>query len=518
MSNNEETKPINAGEGHVHAGIPNEVLDGIVNPEPVKAKTVDKSAFVSTGVTFERPVLEPLTDEVKVEYPAHLFRQTDTEIADTISGFKNIDPSIGVEGKRWMAAVRGAQKMRVSKGLQEKSLNDENTDWRQYVQAGGYRAYSREMQSQLLDRNISGIRAINHLRHVMFMGEDREVPLMASGFYMMLRAVPDTELSNLETLVLSEKEEIGRLTGGAGLSATSVYLVDHVANMIINNMVSTNVEVTNPGELLDLILVTDIQALSLGQAQSIFPKGYPIEVPCTKNYEVCQHVDRYTLGLRYMAVHDNRKLTDLQKVQMSDPDRKITKKDVIKYQEEGPVKVSKVVSVHNGALRIDFRTPTLRQYINDGRAWIDGISGMVDTILSDDMDERQRKFAIEDQARLTTLRQYAHFVKSITIVPKNGVESTITDRETLLDNLNDLSADDEVLKAIVDGVRDHIEAATVTVVGVPKTPCPKCEADVVLSEDDKLHPRIIPVDALNLFFTLLSLKLSKRQATKLQDI
>lgn len=23
MSNNEETKPINAGEGHVHAGIPN---------------------------------------------------------------------------------------------------------------------------------------------------------------------------------------------------------------------------------------------------------------------------------------------------------------------------------------------------------------------------------------------------------------------------------------------------------------------------------------------------------------
>ena len=103
-------------------------------------------------------------------------------------------------------------------------------------------------------------------------------------------------------------------------------------------------------------------------------------------------------------------------------------------------------------------------------------------------------------------------------MPKNGVESTITDRETLLDNLNDLSADDEVLKAIVDGVRDHIEAATVTVVGVPKTPCPKCEADVVLTEEDKLHPRIIPVDALNLFFTLLSLKLSKRQATKLQDI
>lgn len=475
-----------------------------------------KAEFISPNITLDRSPFEPLPEGAKSEYPAHLFRQSDADISESISGLKNIDPSLGEEGQRWMEACRGAQKQRVGKKLQEANLA--SGEWHQYVQIGGYRAYAREMRAGVMDREISGVRAINHLRHVMFMGEDRETPLFASGLHMTLRAVPDTELSNLETLVLSEKEQIGRLTGGAGLSATGVYLVDHVAQMIINNMVKTNVELNSPDELLDLILVTDLQNMSLNQANTIFPKGYPIEIPCTRDFEKCQHVERTNLLLRYMVVHHKDKLTEYQKVHMSNPDRKLTVKDVQKYQEEGPVKISKTVTVANGAVRVDFRTPTLRQYIEDGRAWIDGISSMVESILSEHLDERQRQFTVEDQARLTTLRQYGHFIKSVTTITSEGHESTITDRQTLMGMLNDLSADDESLNAIVAGVREHIEAATISVVGTPKTPCPKCQQDIQLTEEEKKHPKIIPVDALNLFFTLLSLKLEKRQSTKLQAI
>lgn len=483
---------------------------------PVSPKVDPKAEYLSDTIELGHSPLQPPVEDVRSKYPAHIFRQSDSEIAESVTGFKNTNPTIGEEGRLWVAAVRAAQKMRVAKKLQEKNL--ELGQWRQFVQIGGYRSYSREVQSRVVDREISGIRAINHLRHVMFQGEDRETPLYASGVHMSLRAVPDTELSNLETLVLSEKEAIGRLTGGAGLSATAVYLVDHVASMIVNNMVKTNVELNSPDQLLDLILVTDIQNLALNQAHTIFPKGYPIEVPCTRDYERCQHVESFNLSLRYMAIHQNEKLTDHQRAHMADPDRKITIADVEKYQAEGPVKVSKSVTVNAGKVRVDFRTPTLRQYISDGRAWIDGISSMVDTILSDQLDERQRQFTVEDHARLTTLRQYAHFIKSITIVSAEGIESTITDRETLMDSISDLSANDEALTAIVEGVREHIEAATITVVGVPKTPCPKCQPDVVLTEEEKKHPRYVPVDGLNLFFTLLSLKLTKRQGTKLQDI
>ena len=481
-------------------------------PEPTP---VDKSVFINNNILVERSPLSALAEGVIPEYPLHLFRQTDSEISLNVSGFKNVDPSMGEEGRKWVQAIQGAQKMRVAKKLQEKNLHE--GDWKQYAETGAFRSYARSIRSTVVDREVSGIRAINHVRHVMNYGEDREVPLHASGIHMTLRAIPDTELSNLETLVLAEREHIGRLTGGAGLSATAVYLVDHTIDMIINNMVKTNVELASPDELLDLILVTDVQNLAANQAHTIFPNGYPIEVPCTKDYEACQHIERYNLLVGYMSIIQNHKLTDYQRAHMSQPDRKITVKDVKKYQEEGPVRISKTVTVRNGKMRIDFRTPTLRQYIEDGRSWITGIGEMVDTIISDNLSEQQRQIMVEDQARLTTLRQYGHFINTITTV-KDGHEVTIRDRETLLNTLKDLSGDDETLTAIVAGVREHIEDATITVIGVPKTPCPKCEKGVTLTEEEKLHPEYIPVDAMNLFFTLLSLKLVKRQKTKLQDI
>ena len=245
MSNNEQGQNENQGQ-EPKVAISADVLASVVNEasetqgaEP-KVVVDPKAVFISPNVTIEREILQPTTETS--DFPLHLFRQTDSEISADLAGFKNVDPNMGEEGRRWVAAVRGAQKMRVSKKLFENLLNDPESDQRQYVTAGGQRIYGRELKSQVLDRNISGIRAINHLRHVMFMGEDREIPLFASGFHVTLRALPDTELSNLETIVLSEKEEIGRLTGGAALSATSVYLVDHVAQMITSNLVKTNVE------------------------------------------------------------------------------------------------------------------------------------------------------------------------------------------------------------------------------------------------------------------------------------
>ena len=78
--------------------------------------------------------------------------------------------------------------------------------------------------------------------------------------------------------------------------------------------------------------------------------------------------------------------------------------------------------------------------------------------------------------------------------------------------------EDEAVEKVVAGVRRHIEAATVTIAGVPKTPCPSCEKDRQLTDEEKQHPEYIPVDAITLFFTLTSLKLQKRQETRLQDI
>lgn len=486
-------------------------------PQPApQPSTSKKEDFISPNVTQPKVVLEPWTGEA-AEFPLHIFRQLDSEINSNVKSYVNSNPSVGDDGKKWMQSVRAAQRVRVTKGLYENMFTNPDSELSPFIPVAGYNVYARDVNSRLIDRNISGISAINHVMHVAGLGQDRETPLNASGFYIKLRAPEDAELSNLESLVLMEKETIGRLTGGAAITATSVYLIKHVLDLIIRNTTETNVNITNSDELLDLILVTDLQSLAVEMNNTLFPYGYPVEVPCTKDYTVCQHVEKYNLLLRYMCYPDARKLTPKQKAQMAKPDAKLTVKQVKDYQAEGPVLVSKVVTTDDGKFRIDFRTPTAREYLNDSEDWIKSIVAIVESMMNDDIDERQRAVMIEDQARLSTLCQYSHFVKSITVVSDQG-ESTIIDRETIMEVLKRLSAKDELLTKVAEGAREHLAAATVTGVGIPKTPCPVCEKDVVLTEEEKKHPRIIPVDAFNLFFTLTSLKLSKRQMTKLQDI
>ena len=218
-----------------------------------------------------------------------------------------------------------------------------------------------------------------------------------------------------------------------------------------------------------------------------------------------------------MAIHDNNKLTDYQKIHMSNPDVQLTIKDVEEYQAKGPVTTSETIYLNGDKVAINFKTPTLRQYLEDARAWVAGIQATVNAVTDEETTPERRRRLVEDQARLTTLRQYSHFIKSIVIRGEGG-ESLIEDRDSLMLILNDLSAEDEAVEKVVAGVRRHIEAATVTIAGVPKTPCPSCEKDRQLTDEEKLHPEYIPVDAITLFFTLTSLKLQKRQETRLQDI
>lgn len=477
----------------------------------------DRSSFTS-AITMKNSPIEPYTGTEPPNYSLKVFGDRDSGIAESIAGFSNIDPSLGEQGKRWLSAVQSAQRNRVAKKLFERDLDRTDTNLLQYVESGANKLYARSTSVRAAEGKLSGERGLLHLRHVMGLGEDREIPLFASGLYLTVRAMPDVDLSNLETHVLNEKEQIGRATGGAGLSATAVYLVKHFANAVFDNMASVNVEIKSPDELLDLILITDIQSMATGQGSTIFTKGYPIEVPCTRNFQECQSVESYNLNLKWLMIHHNNKLTDHQRAHMQNPDRKHSVKAIQEYQAQGPVVISEVVTVADGKLSIDFRTPTLRQYIDDSESWINGIQEMVDTLIDDELSDSRRTAIIDDNARLTTLRQYGHFIKSISITDDKGRTSTIDDRETLLRSVAELSSDEVVLEAVVNGVRRHIENATISVAGVPKIPCPKCQADVQLTEDEKTHPKYIPVDALNLFFTLLQLKLTRRQRTKLQDI
>lgn len=498
--------------------VPGDVLEQLANntEEKVEAETNPvvnpKEKFLSTTTTFDK---SPIGEKNEKDHnaPIFLFNRREGELNDEVYRIATkSNKIIGKEMSDHATAIQQAFRTVVSKGGLVKALDREGSNWGQYLPVGGFLVHPRTVHSPNLNTKISGVKAISHVRRLLGTGESREIPLYASGFYVTISPVSDTELTNLETKIISKKENRGRLTGGAGLSATSSQLVEDVVRMIIDNISDTNVDIASNEDLLDLILVTDIQQLALGQAQTIFPKGYPLMMPCPNDPNNCNHIEEATILPRNMSLVDRTRLTDQQKLQMASYDKKLSVKEVKEYQEKGPVVISDTVKLDDGIVTIDFRTPTIREYIEDSNAWFYAIDELVETIISevDDISSHRSKL-MDDQMRITTLRQYTHFIKSITMKAEEGEPVVIDDRETIMNVMNDLSGNFEFVTAIVQGVRKHIDDSTVSVAGIPMAPCPLCESDVEIKDEEKKSLKVVPIDAVNLFFTLARQKLLLRQ-------
>lgn len=466
-----------------------------------------ESYLTENSVMTKSPIL-PKTEGDK-NVPVSAFGKREPEIREQTREFRRIDKVniVGREMTLHYDAIVDSLSTFAPRGLFVEELDRKGTEWGQFIPVGDYNIYARTIKSPVLNSKISGVKAISHLRNILGSGESREIPLLTSGFYVTVSPIPDSELSNLEERVMAVKEKHARSSAGIALSATISLLVEEVAKLIIKNISSTNLEVQTNEDLLDYILVTDIQQLAIGQAQAIFPKGYPLIMPCINDPERCNHVEEATVLPRNMVMMDKSKLTNEQKIQMASPATPVTIEQVKKYQENGPGKLNEPVVLAGGKIRVGFKTPTLREYFDDSRAWFGGIEEIVNDLIMDvDAVNARREEVFLKQMTVTTLRQYSHFIKSITIVDTNGEESIIEDRETLLLTLEELSSNVEFSKAVIKGVRKHLEISTVAVVGIPRTPCPECEKDIQFTEEEAKHIKLVPIDAVNLFFTLVRRK------------
>ena len=509
---------IDTPKSHIEASP--DLSDGIdvapVSKDPAEENR--EAQFYAPKVSI---VLQPIEPRVNGDKrpPISLLRVSDLEAETALKNSPNFDPSMGDQGARWINAVQFADRTKLRKNLFVKALGSDGSNWNQFVPYEGKKIAANTTRFEIPkggSPKVSGEKAVLRVRALLGSGEQRMIPLFASGIWVTLKPVSDDQLSNLETIISLTKEHIGRLTGSIALSNSMVYLAMHFFNFVIENMADCNLVDNNLEQLRSLVLVSDLQHLALGQASTIFPKGYPLLQPCVINPATCQFVEETNLNLRAAIVHDELKLTAKQRAHMADPTRKYTVEQIKAYQAEGPVLESKVISLQDGAVKIAYKTPTMEEYISDGNHWIDGISTLIDKIMTDEDNPQMRTQLIEDQARLTTLRQYGHFIKHVVILADDGGEKIIDDQETLGYVINDLSADSDILDEILVGVRDHIERATISVVAVPKSRCPGCQG--VPSKEETDHPLMVPIDALSLFFTLLSLKLVQRQRTRLTEI
>ena len=154
-------------------------------------------------------------------------------------------------------------------------------------------------------------------------------------------------------------------------------------------------------------------------------------------------------------------------------------------------------------LTVTLKVPTLSEYLEAGMLWINAVHTEGAALFVDkDYNSNRKNNLLQTLSKTILLGTYNSFVYSIDV--GNNMVNTL---EHVTTTLNTLTADNELRKAFLDGVRNYIEETTISVVATPDYLCPECKK--FQSEDttpDK--PTLLPVNVLELFLVLSGLRIT----------
>ena len=382
--------------------------------------------------------------------------------------------------------------------------------------------YGDESQGGLM----TGARARQFMRQAIGMGTSLRVPLWHSGIWVSFEAPGDEQLLELNSRVDAEKVAVGRALYGMLFSNTSVVTNELLIDFALQHVYQSTVNYTNVEELKGIIQLADMPTLIWGLMCTLYPNGFPYERPCVTGPEKCTYVVRETLALGKLSFTNRRALTAKQEAHMKKRKASYSLADIKAYQAEHNFRTPKTIDVGHG-LRVEFRNPTLTDYIASGHAWIDNLVKSVDEAFGADLSQDERDLHVIRKAQVTAIRQYAHYIERVVAQDdRAAADRAVEDRQSLEEVLSVLSADATIYQQILDGVGAYIESTTMSMIAIPRYNCPNCDHDqgIIPPPDDsdaeprivdtRLNPVLIPLDVGQLFFTLigrrLSMALSKR--------
>lgn len=423
---------------------------------------------------------------------------------------RRLDPTASRQGNEWRQAVQLGQELMMRADVGLDALTREESLWRQSVPTGGensmeLRAGRPGFGERRGNAPLVGEEAIHFLQSMLGTGQLARIPLWHSGIWVDLKAPTEAQLLELDRRIANEKILLGRMTQGLAYSNMSVYHNSFLFNFALSMVFNCSVENFSVERLKELILLPDLPQLLWGLLLTIYPNGYRYHRPCISDPAKCTHVTEALLNISKLSWTDVNALTQGQRDHMKRRTAKFTDLELKNYRSQhrfnnkGTVAVKEV---DGNKTTVELRVPTLGDYERSGFAWVESIVSGTDQAFGSQFNQEERNEYIMDQARVASLRQYAHWIERITLNPVSGEQQVIEDRATLESLVGQLTGDSVVFENLLEGVRVYINDATISQIALPNYKCPACQADQNDPEEAK-HPHLIPLDVGAVFFTLL---------------
>lgn len=439
--------------------------------------------------------------------PAHY----DDASRKTLEKLPNIDMLDSPEARDWAQCIAEGAEYTAYNDMFISTLDNPESNFSNKVEHNNISLNAQSPKFKAAEnQNLKGERAVIRLISHLGLGTLFQVPLWHTGIWVTFKPPAESEIIELNRLLIADKIKLGRATYGLVYSNVSAYTTDRLVDFAIAHVYDITVKSEDIAiaDLKNHISCQDIHTLLWGLICTMYPRGFKDRRSCIADPEKCNFVIEETLNVMKLQVTNSNALTEWQKSFMTG--RQPKSKDLAsikRYKEELKSIQKKKISLLKDTGReisITLKTPTISEYVEAGHRWIGDIVEVVDKALGTDPSDNERNNLITSHGQASAMRQYVHWIDSI-----EYDTNIIDDRETIEKTIGVLSADDEVRTKFIEAVIDYINASTVSIIAIPVFDCPNChktnEGQLKLPQ----YKNSIPLDVIQLFFGLHTQRVSR---------
>lgn len=446
-------------------------------------------------------------------------------IEEKMAKAPNMDMIVSEQQHQWAETMRESMFHLPMDDLYTERLNDPSSDFRQSVSFNGteMRGKSPTHKKKPGEQYAEGERALlQYVTHLGIGGLFR-APMWNSGFWVTFKPATESEMIELNRIIMSDKIQAGRWSYGLALSNTTVYTQNRIFDFILGHVYNTSVlpDEMPIEKLRDWLVPQDLQSFIWGFLCSNYPSGFHYETGCINDAAKCTHLIKENLNVSKLQWTDNAALTDWQKQHMASMGANTrTLASVKQYQETMAKNQKRRIVLEQGSsheIAFTIKTPTVAQYIEQGHRWISGLVENVNAVLGMDASADARNTQINKLTKATTLCQYIHWIEEIEYgelttlseTPDQRSISKVIDRASIERLLVANSAVDSLREGMIEAVLKYINDTTVSVIGVPAFDCPICQHPQDGAKTFPRHTSIIPLDLIQVFFALMGQRLNR---------
>lgn len=455
----------------------------------------------ATNTQQDSEVFSPL-DKSLIENTIRLALPSDTpdRIAAALEAMPNVSIDDTTTGNAWLNNIREA-KFSVAYGNGfERTLARPEAQYRQTVTSErGPLSIAAPKFSDGGSTKLTGESAVLRVRALTGLGSIVQIPLWHSGFWITLKAPSEGAMLELNRRLADEKITLGRQTYGLAFANNSVFFAGWLMDFALSHVYETTLKPDIAESLRSRISTLDIPLIAWGLACVVWPRGFPYARSVLDQTTEQNKIIREKINVGKCLWTDTAALTPWQIGHMAGRHgRNMTADSIDRYRNEFTIGKGRTVRLSEG-LEITLRVPSMDQYLTSGQKWVNAIVTMVDRAFGLPPNDGVRDQYIMDQGKATNMRQFAHWVESLT-----AGSHVIDDAETLDQTFDSLSSNDDIRDAFFKGVKGYIEDATMSVIAIPAT------EDAEISDLPRF-PHLLPLDAMSVFFILLVQKVLQIQ-------